>query len=171
MKQLLQSRFDIGLRHRLSDPIFDCRDSERPHTTTFLRYLHQPDGRRHIGAGTHPVPYPVEIVFQVRLEHLHAFAVDARCAPIGFDMPVRFPHHPLGYAKRFDRSRRLLPVAGLTHALGPDDAAASLQPHYRAFNTTISDSSTDLCLGILPHGFRPLVISLQLTASDFPRSP
>src|SRR6266481_3704355 len=57
------------------------------------------------------------------------------------------------------------------YALGPDDVSASLQSHYRTFNTTTSDSSTDLCLGILPHGFRPLVISLHITASDFPRSP
>src|ERR1700739_1382632 len=98
------------------------------------------------------------------------FAKKRKCV-VGFAMPVRLPHHPLGYAKRFDRSRKLLPVAGLTHALGRDDVAASLQPHYRAFLTTTSDSSTDLCLGILPHGFRPLVISLHITASDFPRSP
>src|SRR6266478_4342182 len=146
VKQLLQSRFDVGLGHRLSDPVFDCRDSKRPHAASLLRYLYQPDGWRHIGAGTHPVPHPIEIAFQVRLEHLYAFAIDARRAPVGFDMPVRFPHHPLGYAKRFDRSRRFLPVAGLTYALGPDDVAASLQPHYRTFLTTISDSSTDLCL-------------------------
>src|SRR5512143_3779699 len=146
MKQLLQSRFDVNLGHRLSNPVFHCRDPKRPDSATLFRYFHQPDGRWKVRTRTHPVPYPIEIRLQVHFEHLNAFTIDARRSPVGLDLPVRFPHHPLGYAKRFDRSHRLLPVSGLTRLPGRHNVAASLRSHYRTFITTTSDSSTDLCI-------------------------
>jgi hypothetical protein len=65
---------------------------------------------------------------------------------------------------------------GLQRHKSPDETTAPERVRYRSCHrlsdpATTSDSSTDLCLGILPHGFRPLVISLHITASDFPRSP
>jgi hypothetical protein len=70
---------------------FNCRDPKRSDAAIFLRDLHQVNARRKVRAGTHPIPHPINVVFQVSLEHLDGFPIDARRAPIGLDVPIRLP--------------------------------------------------------------------------------
>jgi len=95
VKQPIQLRFDHQLHHHLGDTVRDRGHPEDACAATLLLYLNPLYGRWEIGAGGHPVPNPVEITFEIRLEHLDGFIVDARGASIGFHASVRCQHYVL----------------------------------------------------------------------------
>ena len=61
-------------------------------SATLLSDLNPLYGRREIRAGGHPVPNPIKITFEIRLEHLNGFTVDARGASVGFHASIRCQH-------------------------------------------------------------------------------
>ncbi len=85
-------------------------------------------------------------------------------------MPISFQHHPFGDAIRLRLCHDLILITELGRG-----RTQTMPPHR---STPITEASTLLPvalelifrIGILPHGFSPLVISLHIRRSEFPRS-
>src|SRR5215471_2502846 len=81
--------------HCLRNSVRDGRHAEDPHPAMRFRYLHRQHRGREVAPRGHPIPYPVEIVPQIRLEVFDRAPVHARRSLIGFDSLVCLPHEPL----------------------------------------------------------------------------
>ena len=85
-------------------PVALCLDrgySERAGPTAIrLRYLHRLHRRREVRPRRHPIPDPIQLIPQIRLELLERQPVHPRRTLIVPHRPVRLPHLPLGYLER-----------------------------------------------------------------------
>ena len=131
-----------GRGHGLRDPVRDARHPEHAGPAAVrLRYLHRHHRRREVGPRGHPVPDPVQIVLQIRLERLDGLPVHPRCTLIPFHLEPGVPDLLLRDPERLARCFQLV------HATPPsfrrlterttatDDPAPSLRPRYRGFST------------------------------------
>src|SRR5208337_799390 len=137
-----------GRGHGLRDPVRDARHPEHAGPAAVrLRYLHRHHRRREVGPRGHPVPDPVQIVLQIRLERLDGLPVHPRCTLIPFHLEPGVPDLLLRDPERLARCFQLV------HATPPsfrrlterttatDDPAPSLRPRYRGFSTTTGRSA------------------------------
>ena len=99
--------------HRLRDSVRDGRHAEYPHPAMRFRYLHRQHRGRKVTPRRHPIPDPVEIIPQIRLEILDRAPVHTRRSLIGLDSLVCLPHEPLRNTKG------LFPRLRLAHSIPP----------------------------------------------------
>jgi len=89
---------------------------------------------------------------------------------ISSNVPICFQHHPFGDAIRLGICHRLILIAELDNVI-----AQTMPPHRSAPITgtsTLLSAALELIfhIGILPRSISPLVISLHIRRSEFPRS-
>src|SRR5208282_446563 len=137
----------IGVEHRLQDwlqitpgdllsnAIGHCWNAQWPRPAIRLWNFDPPHRRRKIAPRRQPVPEPVEVARKVGLELQNRLPVHSSRSLVRLHTFEGFPDLPLG-----DRKRLCLIHGLLLLPVGPrprlNNAAPSLQPHYRAFAAT-----------------------------------
>jgi hypothetical protein len=97
---------EIHGHHRLGNSVCDRRHAEQTDASAVrFRYLDTLDRGRKVGPRAHPIPDPIEIVLQIRLELAQSLLVHSRGTLVGRNPPVRLPHHLLGNVERLDLRR------------------------------------------------------------------
>jgi len=134
----LHKRLQEHGHHRLRDPVCDRRHTQHSDPAAVrLRDLYRPDRGRKVRPRTHPIPDLVEVVHKIGPERLKVLPVHSRRALVGFDLPPRLPHHPLGNRKRLVLRPCLVhfPIPPDAHGRRliemdiPGEPAPSLRPH------------------------------------------
>ena len=115
MEHRFQYRLQVSLNHRLSDAIGDSRNSERPRSSSILRYVHPAHCGREVTAGRHPIPESIKIVLQILFERRNRLAIDSRRSSVCLHPLVCFPHIALRYTKRFRFVHRSPPLSGCSY--------------------------------------------------------
>src|SRR6266571_5101472 len=106
----LHQRLQEHRRYRLGYPITDRGHAERPDPSAMrLRDFHRPYRWRKIRSRAHPVPDPVQLVLQIRLEFRQGLLVHPRGTFVLRDLLVCLPHHGLGNIERLDLRLRHVP--------------------------------------------------------------
>src|SRR5580704_11664039 len=118
----------------------DRRNAQRARATVCLRNIDPPHRRRKIAPRRQPVPQLVEVVRKINLEVCDRLPVYSSRSLVGLHTFEGFPDFPLGDVERLCLVHGLLPSP-----VGPrarlNNAAPSVQPHYRAFIPTTSCSA------------------------------
>ena len=100
MKLGFQDRLQVSFDDHLGDPVGNRRHAERPGSTSVsLRDVNATHRWREVAAGTHPIPDPIEVPFQVPVEILDSLSVNARRPLVRLHLLVRLPHLTLGNTK------------------------------------------------------------------------
>src|SRR6201998_62696 len=132
----------------LSDAIGDRRDAQRARATVRFRNIDPPHRRRKVASRRQPVPQLVEVVRKISLEGCDRLSVYSSRPLVGLHTFEGFPDFPLG-----DVERRCLAHGLPPSPVGPwprlNNAAPSVQLHYRAFIPTTSCSAPVLRFGTL----------------------
>src|SRR5215469_7262696 len=125
----LQGSFD----HHLGDAVGDRGYPQRPGSPIVLRYVHPSHRRRKVAARCQPIPQLVEVVFEIRLKVRDRLSIHASRTLVGSHAFVGFPDFS------FRNLKRLCSIHGVPSPVDPgpelNNAAPSLQLHYRAFIT------------------------------------
>src|SRR4029077_14743759 len=148
VKHSFQIRLQVPTGDLLSDAIRDRRNAQRARATVCLRNIDPPHRRRKIAPRRQPVPQLVEVIRKISLEVCDRLSVYSSRSLVGLHTFEGFPDFPLGDVKRLCLVHGLLPSS-----VGPwprlNNAAPSVQPHYRAFIPTTSCSAPVLRFGTL----------------------
>src|SRR5204863_4127510 len=144
----LQIRLQVALGDLLGDTVADRRNAQRACATICLRNIDPPHRRRKVAPRRQPVPELVEVVRKFNLEVSNRLSVYPSRSLVGLHTFEGFPDFPLGDVERLCLVHGLLPSP-----VGPrsrlNNAAPSVQPHYRAFIPTTSCSAPVLRFGTL----------------------
>src|SRR5215472_6441916 len=148
MEHRLQIRPQVASGALLGDTVGDRRAAQRARATVGLRNLDPPHRRRKIAPRRQPVPELVEVVRKINLEVCNRLCVYPSRSLVGLHTFEGFPDFPLGDVERLCLAHGLLPSP-----VGPwprlNNAAPSVQLHYRAFIPTTSCSAPVLRFGTL----------------------
>src|SRR6516165_2946613 len=135
----LQIRLQVASGDLLGDTVGDRRNAQRARATVCLRNIDPPYRRRKIAPRRQPVPELVEVVRKINLEVCNRLCVYPSRSLVGLHTFEGFPDFPLGDVERLCLAHGLLPSP-----VGPwpwlNNAAPSVQLHYRAFIPTTSCS-------------------------------
>src|SRR5262245_40203168 len=148
MKHRLQDRFQVASSDFLGDSVGHSWNTQRPDATTIaLRNIDPPHRRRKVTPRRQPVPEFVEVVLEISLKLRNRLPVYSSRSLIGLHTLEGLPDFPFGDLER------LCLVHGLPFPVGQwprlNNAAPSLQPHYRTFITTTGCSAPVLRIGTL----------------------
>src|SRR5215467_7946730 len=148
MEHRLQIRPQVASGDLLGDTVGDRRDAQRARATVCLRNLDPPHRRRKVAPRRQPVPELVEVVRKINLEFCNRLCVYPSRSLVRLHTFEGFPDFPLGDVERLCLDHGLLPSP-----VGPwprlNNAAPSVQLHYRAFIPTASCSAPVLRFGTL----------------------
>src|SRR5580704_13908912 len=148
VKHRFQTRLQVPTGDLLSDAIRDRRDAQRSRATVCLRNIDPPHRRRKVAPRRQPIPQLVEVVRKISLEVCDRLSVYSSRPLVGLHTFEGFPDFPFGDVERLCLVHELLPSP-----VGPwprlNNAAPSVQPHYRAFIPTTSCSAPVLRFGTL----------------------
>src|SRR6266436_7089222 len=143
-----QARLQVPTGNLLSNAIRDRRDAQRARATVCLRNIDPPHRRRKVAPRRQPVPQLVEVVRKVSLEVCDRLSVYSSRPLVDLHTFEGFPDFPLRDVERLCLVHGLLPSP-----VGPwpwlNNAAPSVQPHYRAFIPTTGCSAPVLRFGTL----------------------
>src|ERR1039457_64518 len=95
MEQGFQNRLEIPFGHSLGDSVGDCGNSQRPRFSFAFADVHPTHRQRHVAARRHPIPEPIEIVFQISVELFDRLLVAPCRTPIRLDSLICLPHFAL----------------------------------------------------------------------------
>ena len=91
MKHRVQERLQVAFDHHLSDPVGNRWNAKRPGSSRIaFRYIYATHGWREVGAGTHPIPDPIQVLTQVPVEILDGLSI-ARRPSVCLHLLVRLP--------------------------------------------------------------------------------
>ena len=140
MEHRLQDRLQVTPGDLLGDAIGNRWNAQRPRPAICFRNVDPPHRRRKIAPRRQPVPEPIEVTRKVGLELQNRLPVYSSRSLVRLHTLESFPDLPLG-----DRKRLCLVHELLLLPVGPqpklNNAAPSLQPHYRAFAATTGCSA------------------------------
>src|SRR5215472_4882252 len=160
----LQIRLQVAPGDLLGDTVGDRGNAQRARATVCLRNIDPPHRRRKIAPRRQPVPELVEVVRKITLEVCNRLCVYPSRSLVGLHTFESFPDFPLGDVKRLCLAHGLLPSP-----VGPwpwlNNAAPSVQLHYRAFIPTTSCSAPAPLRYSGPCGVCRLDVSLGIGAT------
>jgi hypothetical protein len=151
MKHRLQNRLQVTTDDFLGAAIGNSRNTQRPRTASCFRNIDPPHRRRKVAPRGHAIPELVEVARKVGLERRNRLSIYSSRSPVRLHTFEGFPDLPFGNLERLCLVHGLLPSPDGSVGQWPwlNNAAPSLQLHYRAFITTTGCSAPALRFGTL----------------------